>query len=74
MLKSTSGGGSVQDEQKIRVMPAGGDGWDKRMKRKRSIGAVGNRAVDGGYEPKRAMHQKPISDPRSRSLDPHGFG
>ncbi|RZC76210.1 hypothetical protein C5167_000312 [Papaver somniferum] len=74
MLKSTSGGGSVQDEQKIRVMPAGGDGWDKRMKRKRSIGAVGNRAVDGDYEPKRAMHQKPTSDPRSRSLDPHGFG
>ncbi|XP_026425084.1 uncharacterized protein LOC113321394 isoform X2 [Papaver somniferum] len=74
MLKSTSGGGSVQDEQKIRVIPAGGDGWDKRMKRKRSIGAVGNRAMDGDYEPKRAMHQKPISDPRSRSLDPHGFG
>ncbi|KAI3992294.1 hypothetical protein MKX01_030015 [Papaver californicum] len=75
MLKSTSGGGgSVQDEQKIRGMPAGADGWDKRMKRKRSIGAVGNRAVDGDYEPKRAMHQKPTSDPRSRSLDPLGFG
>ncbi|KAI3877633.1 hypothetical protein MKW92_017691 [Papaver armeniacum] len=74
MLKSTSGGGSVQDEQKIRVIPAGGDGWDKRMKRKRSIGALGNRSVDGDYEPKRTMHQKPTSDPRSRSLDPHGFG
>ncbi|KAI3942142.1 hypothetical protein MKW98_003741 [Papaver atlanticum] len=74
MLISTSGGGSVLDEQKIRGMPAGGDGWDKRMKRKRSIGAVGNRVVDGDYEPKRAMHQKPTGDPRSRSLDPLGFG
>ncbi|OVA03569.1 hypothetical protein BVC80_1651g75 [Macleaya cordata] len=73
MLKCSSGG-SVQEEQKTRGMPAGGDGWDRKMKRKRSVGAVVNRAVDGDQELKRAIHQKLSNDPRSRALDSHGFG
>ncbi|KAF8403280.1 hypothetical protein HHK36_011382 [Tetracentron sinense] len=60
---------SVQVEEKIRRLPAGGEGWDKKMKRKRSMGPVVTRDRDI----KRAMHQKLSNDPRSRSYDAHGF-
>ncbi|XP_043712575.1 uncharacterized protein LOC122661267 isoform X2 [Telopea speciosissima] len=66
-------GGSVLVEEKIRGLPAGGEGWDKKMKRKRSVGAVVTRGMDGDREVKRAMHQKLNNDPRSRSCDAHGF-
>lgn len=68
-----SSGGSVQGEEKIRGLPAGGEGWDKKMKRKRSVGAVVTRAMDGDRDLKRAMHQK-VPNERSRSSDTHSFG
>ncbi|XP_042511995.1 uncharacterized protein LOC122087076 isoform X2 [Macadamia integrifolia] len=66
-------GGSVLVEEKIRGLPAGAEGWEKKMKRKRSVGTVVTRGMDGDREVKRAMHQKLNSDPRSRSCDAHGF-
>ncbi|KAJ4972272.1 hypothetical protein NE237_005371 [Protea cynaroides] len=66
-------GGSVEVEEKVRGLPAGGEGWDKKMKRKRSVGTVVTRGMDGEREVKRAMHQKFNCDPRSRSCDAHGF-
>ncbi|OVA06005.1 hypothetical protein BVC80_1707g111 [Macleaya cordata] len=67
-------GTSVQGDEKIRGLPAGGEGWDKKMKRKRSVGAVVTRAMDVDRELKRVMHQKLPNDPRSRSCDTHSFG
>ncbi|KAK3228498.1 hypothetical protein Dsin_000379 [Dipteronia sinensis] len=57
MLKD---GGEVSDlvEEKIRRLPAGGEGWDKKMKRKRSVGTVFTRPVDSDGELKRVMHHK----------------
>ncbi|XP_010244738.1 PREDICTED: uncharacterized protein LOC104588490 isoform X2 [Nelumbo nucifera] len=72
MLRAGSGG-SIQVEEKIRGLPAGGEGWDKKMKRKRSVGTVVTRAMDGDREIKRAMRQKLNNDPRSRACDTHGF-
>ncbi|XP_043703068.1 uncharacterized protein LOC122653191 isoform X2 [Telopea speciosissima] len=66
-------GNGVQVEEKVRGLPVGGEGWDKKMKRKRSVGTVVTRAMDGDREVKRAVHQKLNSDPRPRSCDTHGF-
>lgn len=57
MLKD-GGVGSDLVEEKIRRLPAGGEGWDKKMKRKRSVGAVFTRPMDSDGELKRAMHHK----------------
>ncbi|CAA0814375.1 Unknown protein [Striga hermonthica] len=45
-------------EGKIRRLPAGGEGWDKKMKRKRSVGAVFLRSIDNDGELKRTVHRK----------------
>ncbi|KAL8538876.1 hypothetical protein ACS0TY_000759 [Phlomoides rotata] len=44
-------------EEKIRRLPAGGESWVKKMKRKRSVGVV-PRSVDSEGELKRNMHHK----------------
>ncbi|XP_074312402.1 uncharacterized protein LOC141647927 isoform X2 [Silene latifolia] len=54
-------------EEKIRRLPAGGEGWDKKMKRKRS------RPLDGDGELKRTMHGRLGNDSSIHTLDGHGF-
>ncbi|OWM64048.1 hypothetical protein CDL15_Pgr011503 [Punica granatum] len=51
------GEGSDPLEEKIRRLPAGGESWDKKMKRKRSIGTVFSRPVEGDGEVKRATQK-----------------
>lgn len=61
-------------EEKIRRLPAGGEGWDKKMKRKRSVGAVSSRSLDNDGEPKRSMHNKLSIDSSMLPADSaHGF-
>lgn len=60
-------------EEKIRRLPAGGEGWDKKMKRKRSVGAVISRPSDNDGEPKRMLHHRLTSDPVLSPSDSHGF-
>lgn len=60
-------------EEKIRRLPAGGESWDKKMKRKRSVGTVSSRPIDGEGEPKRTAHHKPSSEPGLQSSDPQSF-
>nr|XP_048317969.1 G-type lectin S-receptor-like serine/threonine-protein kinase LECRK3 [Ziziphus jujuba var. spinosa] len=43
-----SGEGSDLVEEKIRRLPTGGESWDKKMKRKRSVGTVLSRPMDDG--------------------------
>ncbi|KAF6172110.1 hypothetical protein GIB67_029528 [Kingdonia uniflora] len=64
-ILKTGNGCSIQIEEKMSGLPAAGEGWDKRMKRKRSIGAAVTKVMDGDREPKRAMHMKNSNDPRS---------
>ncbi|XP_058087160.1 uncharacterized protein LOC131234357 [Magnolia sinica] len=68
MLRAGNGG-SVQVEDKIRGLPAGGDGWDKKMKRKRSVGTVGTRTIDGDVEVKQRMQPRLNNESLSRSSD-----
>ncbi|CAI9773973.1 unnamed protein product [Fraxinus pennsylvanica] len=58
-------GGADADivEERIRKLPAGGEGWDKKKRRKRSVAAVFSRAIDSDGELKRTMHHKLISEP-----------
>ncbi|KAH6802979.1 hypothetical protein C2S51_034425 [Perilla frutescens var. frutescens] len=61
-------------EEKIRRLPAGGESWDKKMKRKRSVGAVFPRSVDNDGELKRTMHHKLTSESSLQSSDStHSF-
>ncbi|KAK4750274.1 hypothetical protein SAY87_027723 [Trapa incisa] len=51
--------GSASDavEEKIRRLPAGGEGWEKKMKRKRSMGNVFARPVEEDREMKKATQK-----------------
>lgn len=61
-------------EEKIRRLPAGGESWDKKMKRKRSVGAVVSRSVDSEVELKRNMHHKHTIESSLLSSDStHGY-
>ncbi|CAN4114415.1 unnamed protein product [Withania somnifera] len=72
MLKD-SNTDSDMPEEKIRRLPAGGEGWDKKMKRKRSVGAVISRPLDNDGEPKRMLHHRLASEPGLSPSDSHGF-
>ncbi|KAK4776558.1 hypothetical protein SAY86_005246 [Trapa natans] len=60
--------GSDPLEEKIRRLPAGGEGWEKKMKRKRSMGTVFARPVDSDREVKKAT-QKIKIDPNLQYSD-----
>ncbi|KAK6926583.1 hypothetical protein RJ641_008302, partial [Dillenia turbinata] len=66
ILVATSGD-LVQREEKIRRLPPSGEGWERKIKRKRSVGTVINRLMDGDRHANRSVH------PKSQSSDPHGF-
>lgn len=67
------GGGNVRFEEKIRRLPAGGEGWDTKNKKKRSVGVVGGRVINGDRDLKRTMHSKLSADSKLRSCDAQGF-
>ncbi|KAI3470617.1 hypothetical protein Pfo_027280 [Paulownia fortunei] len=68
LLKDSNADSDIVEE-KIRRLPAGGEGWDKKMKRKRSVGAVFSRSVDNDGELKRIMHHKLTSESSLQSSD-----
>ncbi|KAH0745509.1 hypothetical protein KY285_007166 [Solanum tuberosum] len=72
MLKD-SNADSDMSEEKIRRLPAGGEGWDKKMKRKRSVGAVISRPSENDGEPKRMLHHRLASEPGLSPSDSPGF-
>jgi hypothetical protein len=51
-------GVTARIEEKIRRLPVGGEGWDRKMKKKRSVGAVGNRIIKGDRDIKQPMQLK----------------
>lgn len=55
--------------EKIHKVPSVGEVWEKKIKRKRSVTAVGNRLLNGDGEPKPLLHAKPSPDPKLRSCD-----
>lgn len=70
----TCNGVPMPTDDKLRGLPAGGEGWDRKMKRKRSVGTMVNRSLpDGDRELKQATQQRPSNDPRPRSGDALSF-
>ncbi|WCJ19090.1 hypothetical protein M5689_001396 [Euphorbia peplus] len=65
--------GSDLPEEKVRRMPAGGEGWDRKMKRKRSVGSVFARSTNSDGETRRIMHHKLNNEPGLQSYDGQGF-
>lgn len=68
-----TGGGSVRNEEKTRRLLAGGEGLDQKIKKKRSVGAVGNRIITGEWDIKRATLPKANADLKMRVYDAQGF-
>ncbi|XP_022889525.1 uncharacterized protein LOC111405065 isoform X2 [Olea europaea var. sylvestris] len=61
-------------EDKIRKLPAGGEGWEKKMKRKRSVGAAFSRSIGNDGEVKRTANHKLANEHSLQSCDSsHGF-
>ncbi|XP_038707466.1 uncharacterized protein LOC120002747 isoform X2 [Tripterygium wilfordii] len=67
------GNGSVRLEEKIRKLPAGSEVWDAKMKKKRSVAVVPNRALNADRDIKRATDPKLSADSKLRSCDMQGF-
>ncbi|KAJ9540144.1 hypothetical protein OSB04_026650 [Centaurea solstitialis] len=68
-----NGGESDMLEEKIQRLPAGGEGWDKKMKRKRSVGTVFTRPTDSNGEQKRVVQNKVVSENGLQSNDIHPY-
>ncbi|KAJ6349886.1 hypothetical protein OIU78_006136 [Salix suchowensis] len=60
-------------EEKIRRLPTVGEGWDKKMKKKRSVGTVFTRTIDSDGEVKRMMHHKFNNEQSLQSYDAQVF-
>ncbi|XP_051119984.1 uncharacterized protein LOC127243833 [Andrographis paniculata] len=73
LVKENNADSDAVDE-KIRRLPPGGEGWEKKMKRKRSVGAVFLRSADNDGEVKRNVHPKLTVESSLQSSDStHGF-
>ena len=66
LLKENDGESNISEEKILRF-PAGGEGWDKKMKRKRSVGAASTKSMDNNEEPKRPTQNKVVSEPMLQS-------
>jgi hypothetical protein len=55
-------------EEKIRGLAPGGEGWEKKMKRKRSVGTMINRGSDVDRDVKPSVQHR-SSEVRGRSSD-----
>ncbi|KAI4382245.1 hypothetical protein MLD38_008233 [Melastoma candidum] len=64
---------SNRSEEKMRKVPGGGEVWAKKIKRKRSVTAMGNRLVNGDGESKQLLPTKPSTDSKLRSCDGQTF-
>ncbi|KAJ4869221.1 Uncharacterized protein Rs2_49230 [Raphanus sativus] len=64
-------GETVRIEEKIRRLPVGGEGWETKMKRKRSVATLGNRVMNNSDQ--RVMQPKPTVDSKLRSCDTQNF-
>jgi len=72
-LVQTLGGSSVRTEEKTRRLLAGGEGLDQKIKKKRSVGTVGNRITTTEGDVKRTALPKGNADLKMRLYDAQGF-
>ncbi|CAN6336028.1 unnamed protein product [Urochloa humidicola] len=56
-------------EDKLRGLSTGGEGWEKKMKRKRSVGTMLGRGSDADRDVKSAGQHRPANEVRPRSSD-----
>jgi hypothetical protein len=56
-------------EDKLRGLSTGGEGWEKKMKRKRSVGTMLGRGSDVDRDVKSVGQHRPANEVRPRSSD-----
>ncbi|KAL6865145.1 hypothetical protein ACP4OV_016296 [Aristida adscensionis] len=64
-----SGSGPVLSEDKLRGLSTGSDGWEKKMRRKRSVGTMLNRGNDSDRDVKPVGQNRPSNEVRPRSIE-----
>jgi hypothetical protein len=67
------GAAAVRFEENIRRLPAAGERWDTKNKKKRSVGLLSNRVINGDREQKQTIPSKMSADSKLRSCDAQGF-
>ncbi|KAJ4846756.1 hypothetical protein Tsubulata_010242 [Turnera subulata] len=67
------GSGNGRFEEKIRKLPAVGEGWETKNKKKRSVGVVAGRVMTNERDLKRATNPKMNADAKLRSSDTQAF-
>jgi hypothetical protein len=78
--KSSSGkmdgnGAPPPSEEKPRGLIPEGDGWEKKLKRKRSVGSMVNRTNDGAHaDSKQSAPPRPNINTEKRRLNDNGLG
>ncbi|GJM94286.1 hypothetical protein PR202_ga10920 [Eleusine coracana subsp. coracana] len=60
-------------DDKLRALSAGGEGWEKKMRRKRSVGTMLNRGTDADREVKPVGQHRAGNEVRPRSSDGLAF-
>ncbi|XP_058748688.1 uncharacterized protein LOC131621678 isoform X1 [Vicia villosa] len=60
-------------QEKIQWLPVSGETWDRKMKRKYSMGTASARSTDGEGEPKRVMYLKQANESGLQSCDAIGL-
>ncbi|KAL6619846.1 hypothetical protein ACP70R_031949 [Stipagrostis hirtigluma subsp. patula] len=65
----TPGSVPVLSEDKLRGLSTGGDGWEKKMRRKRSVGTMLNRGNDADRDVKPVGQHRPANEVRPRSIE-----
>ncbi|KAG5533036.1 hypothetical protein RHGRI_027316 [Rhododendron griersonianum] len=71
MLKDSNASDLV--EEKIRKLPTAGEGWDKKMKRKRSVGPAVMRPADTEGQSKRSVYHKGSNESGLQTCDARSF-
>uniref|UniRef100_A0A0D9VAR1 Uncharacterized protein n=1 Tax=Leersia perrieri TaxID=77586 RepID=A0A0D9VAR1_9ORYZ len=65
----SSNAASGFSEDKLRGLAPGGEGWEKKLKRKRSVGTMLNRGNDVDRDVKPLVQHRPNNEARMRSSD-----
>lgn len=66
-------GGEIQIAEKMRKLAGVGEGWETKMKRKRSVGAAGHRSINGERELKKDVNPKMTVHSNLRTNESLGF-
>jgi hypothetical protein len=68
-VRNVNATAGFSEDKLVRGLAPGGEGWEKKMKRKRSVGTMLNRGSDVDRDVKPSVQHRSSSEVRGRSSD-----